>query len=307
MAYQAVRATIEATPGTFQAAADPEEITLIPLDRDNAFPGRPTPIFWGPIRAAHSSNRPIQDGSAQIATKGSLSMFLRPSQGIILLPWACSISGTPLDLGSITLDHITRLAPPTNTLIYQRHLGCKCNKFTLSANNNGQGVLVQTMYDYDFLNTATITSSDFAVPALDDYVDDLPMTFPMLAGNVTIGSSRTNFSSLSLTVENLIDPLYDEGTKPNHLYWGGRNVSLTVRIRHKTAADRTAFNAVTHQAVSFALNDGTNTFTFSLHGDCIIRDVKDDLPLRGVGSQDITVSALVDTSAGSDFDLTIAP
>jgi hypothetical protein len=305
--WQSVRFTRETVPGTYQTSAPPADTCLPRLYGDNAFPGRPQPMYWGPLMTADSYNRPIQTGSSQVQTKGSLHTLWQLALSKPILNWAIGLSGTPPDLASATWDHQYRRGDASNTIAYQRHLGSKCRQLRLTATNSGRGNLFTMDVDYDFLTTAVITGTDFAVPTLASYPAAAPFTFQQTSGQFTLNTLRTKYRRVSLTVANTLDPLYDEGATPNTIVWGGRTVTLEAEFRLVAATDRTDYNAVTPRTCTLAVSDGTNTITFDLHGSGIITAVEDNLPLGSAPYQRLTFSGYVDVTAGSDLDVTIAP
>lgn len=308
MAFQAVRATKEVTPGTYQTTPPAGDVALIRLTGDNPFPGRKEPMPYV-IRDVAGTNRPVQTGAGQFSTKGSIAatpMYF--SQAKVMLPWACTIAGSPLDTGSITLDYKKQLADSGGTLVYDRQLGCKCRTFRLGASSTPQGSVVMLNYDYDFLNTATITATDFPAVALSAYPTDQPVTFQLSAGGLTLVSSgRTKYSEISLSVTNILDPLYDEGATPDRIWWGGRDVVLTAKFRLTAQTDRAAYNALSAQNCSLVFTDGTTTVTFDLKGAVRITKVDDDLPMGGAPYQMLTVGGYLDTTAGTDLTVAITP
>jgi hypothetical protein len=309
MSYGAARFTREVVPGTYQATPPAADTAIIGLFGDDAFPGRLEPIRWGPILDAGGSNRPVMDGASQQATKGSINTLLFLSQAKALLPWMFTVAGTPLDAQSATFDHKYRMGDASSTLVYQRHLGAKCRQATLTAGNNGRANLFALSAQYDFLSAATITNTDFATPVLTDYpwATATPATFQMTAGGFTLNAARTKFRSLEISVANTTEPLYDEGVTPNTIFWGGRRVTLKASFRLVSQADRADFLAVTSRAATVVITDGTTTVTFAFHANCKYTEATDSLPLGGAPYQMLTAEALVDATAGSDLDVTIAP
>jgi hypothetical protein len=307
MAFQAVRATKEVTAGTYQTSPPGSDVAQIRLTGDNAFPGRKEPLPYV-LRDVSGSNRPVQTGAPQFSTKGSLTTPFYFSQANVLLPWACTLSGSPPDLPSMTFDHKYQMADGSGTLVYQRMLGCKCRTFRLGATSTPQGSVAMQSYDFDFFNTATITSSDFGAIALSAYPTDQPVTFQLSAGGLELNTAaRTLYSEVSLAVTNLLDPLYDESATPTRIWWGGRDIVLTVKFRLVSQADRAAWNALTALGCSLVFTDGVTTVTFDLQGAVRITDVKDDLPMGGAPYQMLTCGGYLDTTVGTDLTVTVLP
>ncbi|WP_422929042.1 hypothetical protein [Singulisphaera sp. PoT] len=304
MSLRAVRFTKEVTPGVFPTSPAAGTQSVLRLHANESFEAQPTPIHYN-VRDAGGSNRVVQTGSAQSGTGGKLMTLFYFSQAKLLLPWALSLAGAPLGVGTGTFDYVWQLED--GTFAYRRYLGATCKRFQLSANNSGDGVLCALAFDFDYLAVASITNTDFAVPALTAYPSDQPVVFQQLVGGLTLGSSRTNFKEISLSVENQTKPLYDEFKFPSAIRWLGRDVTFNSSFRYKSQADRTALESVSAQTASLAFTDGTNTTTFDLKTAGVIRSVSDSMPLNDAAYQGLSFASLLDATAGTDISVATTP
>ena len=310
MARQALRFTQEVVPGTFPGSPAAGTQTNLRLVGDDAYPGRVAPnLFY--VRDAAGSNRNVAAGAATFKCDGSLSTLLYYSQAKLMLPWACNIisdgggSFKPAYTG--TFDHLAQMEDAGPTLIYDRSLGAVCESVTIRGTNGGDGVKVTFAATFKYLGIATITATDFPMPALTAYPAGQPVVFEQIAGNFSLGGARTGFRSFEIQVKHVIDQIYDESAYPQAIKWCGRDVSWKVDMRHRSVADRAAFNAVTAQTASIALTDGTTTITFDFKTNNIISAVTDSQPLAKAHYQSLDGMVLVDAAAGTDLAVTVAP
>jgi hypothetical protein len=300
MARQALRLTQEATPGTYASGS----ATIIRLT--DSMSSRPKPVRWS-IRDAGSLGRRAQTGSQQFETKLSVKTPLYYDQAAIILPaYLTPIVGPPMSLITFTADYV--IEDDGGTLRYTRFLGCTPENLGLTATNQAQGVVVMTDMSFIYMGyDDTITSSDFAMPALTDYPSGQPAVFQHLKGQVSIGSSQSGFKSFGFTSKNVLDALYDENSTPSAVrYYGSRDIDWNVDLRYKSQAFRTDFEAVTAKAVTIALYNGTNTISFALHAKNFYNDLGDELSLDKAYYQKLSAEAYLDSAAGTDLTLAIS-
>lgn len=310
---QLVRLTQETTYNTFPGTpgAGTQQDIFLPVG--NAMTVRAMPQF-AMIRDAGQANRTIRKNIGRTAVSGSLQSLLFPSQTAYVLGLAAGIVGSApcLDLPSFTIDNLQVL--PVCASVYRRYTGCKVGQFTLSADQSEGGMYAIWKADIIGSTPLAITSTDFPTPALSAYPTDDPFEFFHIAGHVTIGGARTNIQSLQLTINNMTKSFPDENRFANNVGWFGRDVTLSLKLLYKSAADRLAYEAGTKQAVSVAFNNGTTTLTINMQGVCNMDSVEDDLPLDDYFTQTLTLSSLVDpaSTAGpggsaTDFSFAVTP
>lgn len=304
MSFQAVRLTTEATPGTFNGSGT---ATTIRLSKSNAFPGRVTPIINN-IRDAAGTNRVVHSRSSQFGTKGKFGTLLYfGAQSKVLLPWAINITGSPLGMSSVTMDHMIQIEDGSGTMVYERYLGCYCDQMHLAAANGGEGVLVYMDFDFTFMGIAAITGTDFPTPALTGYPTGAEAVFQQMDGGFTLGSTVASFKSFDMTIKNILRPQYDAKAYPQRIRWCGRDVDFKTKVLYSATTPRSDFQALTAKTCSMVLTDGTNSITLDFKTSGLYTSVEDDLPLDDEASQTLSVMPRLDTSAATDVSLTIAP
>lgn len=301
---ECLRITPETVPGTYASGNTPY---LIRLTRDNAFTGIPEPMRYV-IRDAGSSNRAAQTGYGQVGTKCSLVTPWYFSQSAALITSAIATGSGPLLLPSVTIDHMTMMEDGSNTKIYTRYLGCYIRRLAISMNNTAASIYAMLNIDFDFLAVANITVTDFPNQALASYNTDLPVIFTMSAGGVTIhAAARTSYKAFNLTIENILDVIYDESAYPQAIKWCGSNASWGADFRFKALTDRNDFQAVTAIATKLVVGDGTNVGTFDLQGKNYFTGVGDQLSLNGAHYQSLSGETYLDYATGLQMSYVQTP
>lgn len=310
MARQGLRWTKEVTPGTFPGSPAGGTQEYIRLVGDDAYPGRVEPNTFF-VRDAAGSNRNVAAGMATWKCQGSLSTLLYYAQAKNLVLWACNIISDgaggfkPAFTGAF--DHYSQMEDAGPTVVYDRSLGCVCDSVTIKGTNTGDGVKITFAASFLYTGVATITGTDFPPPALTLFPAGSPAVFPHVAGNFSLGGARTGFRSFEITVKHILDQIYDESPYPQAIKWCGRDVTLKVDVRHRSQADRTAFNAVSAQTSALSLFDGTTTIAFNFQTASIISGLTDSQPLAKAHYQSLDATVLLDASTGTDLTVTVSP
>lgn len=305
-ARQALRFTKElaASPGTFDASAVAASITHLRMT--TPVTDQPKPIAWV-IRAADSTGRRSQTGSAQNDIRLSITTPLYISQATLLLgAFFNTAVGTGAGLATFTIDRFLTLEDASATKSFLRMVGMTPESLTITANNNGQGVLA--MLNMSFVGRGfdrAITVTDYPIPADTVYPTDTPYYFENLAGGVTLATSRTNFKDFNLSLKNSLSLNYDENANPSPKFYGNRDVDWTMTFLMKLATDRTKFDAMTPSTASFVFARGTTSITINCHDNNYFANVEDELPFDGSYYQKISGQAYFDPAAGSDCSLTV--
>lgn len=301
---QALRLTKETTPGVMPTTPAVGTQALIRLT--SPVNDQPKPIVWD-IRDAASSGRRVQTGSDQNQTTIKIQTPLYFSQAGLLLPAFCTpVAGLP-GLTTFTIDQFHRMEDASATRFFTRMLGCTPQNMSIKVTNSGNGVIA--MLDMTFIGRTwnhTITSTDFPEPALTDYPND-PVHLKHLIGQVALGTQTTQFKSFDISVNNVLDAIYDENPNPTPQFYGNREVNWTIDFRFATAALRTDYENVVAKTASFGFSDGTNTITFNLQGANYIDDLGMDLPFDKAFYLNHKGHANIDIATGTEMTLTIAP
>lgn len=302
-----LRFTKEATFGTFNGTPGTGEQFWVTLPGPNSFTMRPVPIRYS-IRDPGGLNRRRLTGTEQIALSGRLMTVLHPSQADKFLNTLLTTSGTREELGSFTLDHAFLSEASSAAFLYKRYLGCKAKKVGISCSNEGENV--KTMVNVDVIGStpATITVSDMATPAPSNMASDLPYTFQDTSGALVLASTaRTQYSSFSLEVNNILDLLFDESQYAGAIRFCGRDINFSFRQRLNLNTDRTTFEGVTAFSTAVTFNNGTNTAVFTLGSRNFFTSLEDDLQLDKAYYRTINSEVYLDTSlssgAGNDLVL----
>jgi hypothetical protein len=301
---QALRLTKETTPGVMPGTPAAGTQALIRLT--SPVNDQPKPIVWD-IRDAASSGRRVQTGSDQNQTTIRIQTPLYFSQAGLLLPAFCTpISGLP-GLTTFTIDQFHRMEDASATRFFTRMLGCTPQNMSIKVTNTGNGVIA--MLDMSFIGRTwnhTITSTDFPEPALTAYPND-PVHLKHLIGQVALGTQTTQFKSFTISVNNVLDAIYDENPNPTPQFYGNREVNWEIDFRFATAALRTDYENVAAKTASFGFSDGTNTITFNLQAANYIDDLGMDLPFDKAFYLNHKGHANIDIATGTEMTLTIAP
>jgi hypothetical protein len=304
VAREYLRFTQEATWGTFNGSATSAQIMVAQLTAANSWTVRAIPNYWS-LRSAGGSNRPVTTGTSTTDVKGKFTTKLYPSQAKLLCALAINLSSTPLDLGSFTADHATLYDDGTGPL-YRRYLGCKFGSGSIAA-TNGADPVVSFSFDVVGKQPATITVTDFPEPTFVStpaYPTDNPYQFKEIAGNLTLGASRTSLRSFTLNVGNELRTPKDEGQYISQNKWTGRANTLEVDFRFLGNTDRANWEAATKLAAQFSLFDGVNTALFQMNGANVLSGVTDDLAWGDPGMyQKIMLGSYVDPAASPVGDL----
>lgn len=285
-AQQWLRATKEATYGTFDAEADAADVAWFRLPQGNAFTMRAVPQRVV-IRSADGGNRRRQQVSARKVVAGALSTLWYPTQSAFLLNAALTLTSN--DLASYTLDYF-------DTQQVHRLLGCKVQSLTLNGDAQGDWIPAQVAWVGQSKGTTTLAQpADAAFPA------EVPYEHVESKGGLSIGGVVAKYSSLGIQVENVLAPCWDEDQWITSLYYAGRDVNLTLRQQYLTTAMRAAFEAQSALTVSaYWDRPGGQKTAFTLGTKNYIADLGDDLPIDGAAYQTIGLQAFYEQTAGTD-------
>jgi hypothetical protein len=297
MAREYLRITPETTWGTFNAGGTH---TVLDLAQSNAFTMRPSPVRWS-IRSAGGYNRRRQTGSSKTAFAGNLNVIGYGSQMAALAPLFVATSGNVL--GSVTIDHALVMEDSGPTTVYSRHLGVMAPTATLSCSE--QDPLLRLALGLIAKQSATITVTDFAEPAVTAYPTDAPYVFEHASGAVTIGTSRSEWESFSLSIKNMIDTSFMGNAFISRAKYCGRDVDFSTKFPYVITTDRSDYEAVTAVSASITFTNGAHSLAFDMKSQNFFAKVDDDLSLDKLYLQGIDMEAYFDGTAGNDFTLTV--
>lgn len=303
MARQVYELIKEVTPGTTPGSPAMGTTTFIRLV--SPVVDQPKKLMWQ-VRSAEGSNRRIQTGSAQNGLGLRISSLFYLSQAKLLIPAFCTPTGGFPGLTTFTAKSFLTMEDSGATKKYTTWRGLTPESLHIHATNSGEGVKIAM--DMTFIARSFDHTTTLADPALTVYPADLPMVFEQLAGgNLSVGGRSTAFSSFDLTIKNVLDPNYDENANPTPGFYGSRDVDWKAKFRYLDNDFRDDYEAVAAKSVSFVLTDGTTTVTFNCNDANYYSDVADDKPFDKSFAQDISGEVYLDTAAGDDLTVTVAP
>jgi hypothetical protein len=251
--------------------------------------------------------------------KGQLKTKLYPTQAPLLLsllaarvssdqthPWPTDqLSG---DLASVSIYHAVQRSD--GTYRRKRYAGVKAAGGRIEVSRQGTTATLTLdlqacrSYGNTMDGTSDPTSSEFPAPAESDYPTG-PYTFRNTAGRLTVGSVRTQYESLVITIRNALDARWFETSYLTVLQFCGRSSTLDTDLYLKsTPDDRSAYEAITAQACSLALSNGTNTCSINFNGKNHIVKLPYDLPLNRAFMQKLSLKNRFDPEAA--LDLTVS-
>lgn len=299
---------------------------LIYLRLENPIEDLMTPVI-GEIQHGGGLVTPACFFSDQYTNEGTLSGTFYTGYSKLLLDWAT----TPIDTGrtapwtTTDPDGVMLVGDLASLSVYdgvldgstytrRRGSGRKCRSLTLQGERNGDG---KWTYNAAFVgirddtngagSVAAPDATEFPEPAAGDLPCN-PWQFSHAGGGLKIGTSRTMFDSVAVTIENTLTPGYFESRYPMTIRCFGRKVTLAVGLYRKpTTTDLAAWRALTSLDSELTLYDGTRTlkFDFNTNGrwTAFSRNLPTGSYYRWVG----TITAAIDNTVGTDFSFTYTP
>lgn len=291
-AQQWLRCTKEVTYGVTPASPAGGTVIWFRLPGDDAFTMRPVPQRRV-IRSADGGNRRRQQVSARVVVAGAMSTLWYPTQSAYLLNAALTLTSN--DLSSYTLDYF-------DTQQVFRIPGCKVQSLTLPGDAQGDYIPATVAWVGQKRDTTTL-----AAPADTVFPSEVPYEHYESKGLLSIGSTVSKYSSLGVTINNILAPTWDEDRFITALYYAGRDVNLSLRLQYLSAAMRTNFEAQSALTISAAWARAAGlTTTFNLNTINYIADLGDDLPLGDAAYQTLNIESFYDQTAGTDVAFTVA-
>jgi hypothetical protein len=281
------RLTPETTWGTYNVANTP---VWPRLDQNNSFVMKPRPV-QKVIRSADGGNRPRQMRSARTAVAGTLNTLLYPSQAGALLSWALGITSN--DVASMTADWHDGTRE-------RRFTGVKVDELTFSGDDESDLVRVSLKLTGKTVGTpdGTFLLSNAVYP------DEACYVFQESATHLAIGGTRTAYSSLGLTVANVLKGHFHESQYLNVLAYCGRTVTAKVKSQYVASTDQDNWEAETALTVSVGfVRDANNSITLTLNSRNFLTGVDDELPIDDLKYQTLDLTAFYDPGAGTPTDV----
>jgi hypothetical protein len=261
--------------------------------------------------------------SDHYSCKGVLKTKLYPSQAAMLLGWwitrinsgqtAPWVTTEPAgDLASCSVYHAVR--DSTGTYKRTRFAGVKVDggQVSVSRKANSATLTLNLTASRSYGNamdaSADPDATEFPAPAESAYPTN-PYTFRHTSGLLKIASTRTQYESLDIKVDNVLDPQWFETAYLTALPCLGRKSSLDANLYFKLSPDdRASYEAITAQDTEVTFSNGTNTCKIDFNGKNHITKLPYELPLNTIFMQKLSLmnrwDPAVAAGAGGDVFVT---
>jgi hypothetical protein len=321
-----VREVSYGTPDLTTGAPTTGGFHWIRLDQGNRFTVRAargtTQIPYG-----GGWNVPYYRVGKTVSVGGQLSTIIHYSQASNLLKWAMTqinagrttpwtttdASGVmpTCDLASASLYHGIMRSDGTWIRTAYRgmkvaglRLDCSAGSPLLNATFELVGSKPIPNDDLGGVDSSEVSATEFPGPTDHVWPTD-PVLFQESSGLVKIGTTRTQYDSVSLDIRNSMDAQRFESRYLVLARLLGRGVMLSANLHYKATPDnRAAMEALTAQDTEVSWSNGVNTIKVDMHGAALFDSVSDDLPLEGLYRQSVTVGSFHDASVGTDLTFT---
>ena len=292
----------------------------IRLDGGNAFTMRPRPVmvnvpYGGGVAIDAFRVADKLELRGRLQTKlyaGNLSKFLLQWAAQTInagqtSPWTTTEPAG--DLPSVTCYHAIQRAD--GSIKRRAYYGTKVDGWTLEISEDSTiGTLSLDLsaaqpagVSFGGTTTSDVNSTTFPAPT-DAQLPSNPYVFINASGNLTIGSARTQFSSVRVGSRNALARRFFSFPFAQLLRFVGRQTTLDANHYYLASPDdRATYESMAVQACSLVLNNGSNSATITLNAANVITSVEDQLPLNDLYTQQISVANQWDNSAGSDLAL----
>ena len=279
------------------------------LPDPGAFRVMSTPEYWR-IMSGTGFAVPALTGTQTMAVAATLTTPLFQEQAQFILGWALTRINTGQTSPWTTTELAGDLASCTaefawtnfdGTFRKKTWGGCKVARLRLTG-SKGSPVM---MLSLDLIGS-TPSSSTVSEPAETSFPVN-PYLFQHLRGGFTVGSSRSNFESISVEVVNALTPYFDESQYANAVRLGGRSTTVQARMRLKASPDdRALWEAGTAQSLTMVWTGYTHTVTLTANAQNFINSVAEDFPIDREVYYDLNIQNYLDATAGTDFTFAYA-
>ena len=296
---------------------------VIRLDSDNSFTMRATPMTQD-VMYGGGFAVPAYSVSDEIALTGKLSLKLCYSQAAILMPWLVTrinSGGTspwttaepPGDLASMTIDHGI-YQDDSKTYKLTRYLGTKPTDWDLSCSRAQRiaqldiGLVASTYQGNTFDSSSDPTVS---TPTDANYATDAIVFghfgLDTSSAEFVIGSARTRFESIKVSVKNVIDARPFEKRFVQIARCVGRSWTASGdMLLVASPTDRLSYETLATQAVKLIATNGTNTATLNFETANLIRPLTDNLANERLYMRSVGVAGFYDVGNTNDMTWTYA-
>ncbi len=327
------------TPYTYNANATTPNVFYVRLDGGNAFSMRPRPVM---VAVPYGGGVAIDAFRVSDKTecKGKLTVKLysgtaiasgTPGLGGFLLEWAAQqinaaqtapwvTTEPPGDLASCSIYHAVQYGNPTSYATPYRmraYLGCKVDGWDLDLSEDGTIGTLSLDISGSLPQATDPTISTFPAPT-DYQIPVNPFVFTQASGGLTIGGARTQFQSIRISCKNQLARRFWANKYAALMRFCGRSTTLVAQnfyaqVPYSGAAndDRTSYEALTAQTVSFEVQNTYHAITVNMNTADVITTIEDNLPLNDLYTETMTVTnqwdpaaTVADVNYAKDFSLT---
>jgi hypothetical protein len=273
------------------------------------------PIFYDIAYGGGVATNAIT-GSDQAECTGQLTTKFYGSQAVFLSNWFAqpvnSGQTSPWtttepagDLASCSVYHAVQRSDGTYKRV--RFAGVKVYSWKIDCSRESKvasltlGLRGQKWVGNDYESSSDPNSTEFPAPT-DAQLPSDPFRFIDLAGNFTIGASRTQFSSVSLSCTNTMDARWFENRFLSVCRFLGRKTTLDASLFYKPSPDDLSdYQNVAAKSVGVAFNNGTNSLTVDFNDANYFRKITKKLDVDKVYEIPVNITNNWDASAGTDL------
>jgi hypothetical protein len=247
---------------------------------------------------------------------GQLKTKLYPLQAQLLMDWACTrvnaaqtvpwtTTELPNDLASCSVYHaVTR---SDGSVRRKRYAGCKVSGMTIEVSRESTTAMITLdlvaarSYGNAIDSSSDPDGTEFPAPAEAAYPTG-PYTFHHTSTGLKIASTTSQYTDISIKVQNALSPQWFENSYRSIIQFCGRASTLDTTLFFKASPDRRpAYEALTAQDTELTFSNGTHTAKIDFNGQNTIDPLALDLPLDQAFFEKLSLFNRFDVSATGDI------
>jgi hypothetical protein len=252
--------------------------------------------------------------------KGHLKTKLYPAQAALLLsllaarvnagqttPWVTT--EPPGDLASVSVYHAIQFSD--GTIRRKRYAGCKAAGGRIEVSRQSTTAMLKLdlqacrSYGNAMDSSSDPDATEFPAPSETDYPTG-PYTFKNTSTKLKIGTTRAQYESISIAVQNALDGRWFEQSYLTVNKFCGRKTRLDAELYFKPSPDnRAAYEALTAQDAELTFDNGTHTAKVDFNGQNTIMKLDYNLPLNQAFTEKLSLTNRFDPSTPA-LDLTLS-
>ncbi|HMF38317.1 MAG TPA: phage tail tube protein [Isosphaeraceae bacterium] len=310
------------TPYTYNANATTPNVFYARLDGGNAFSMRPRPVMvtvpYGggvAVDAFRVSDKTALTGKLTVKLYSGANVAAgTPGLGGFLMSWAAqqvtaaqtapwTTTEPPGDLASCSIYHAVQYGVPTLwTTPYRMrtYAGCKVDAWDIDVSEDGTIATLSLDITGGTVGTDLVAAT-FPAPS-EVQIPINPYVFTQ--ATLTIGGSRLQFQNVKISGRNVLAKRFWNQKYAQLQRFVGRSTTVQAvnflrQVPYVGASndDRTTYEALTAQTVSFALTNTYHSITATLNTANVITSVDDQLNLNDLYTESITATNQWDPAA----------